>query len=193
MNTDYCIAFIQRSIICISILLSNKKGLSQKIFKAILTSGSISFVPISLVVFSWPERWTDWPCLVRWQWWRSQFVFILERHCLSVCLWLKSWSSVSSSRYTKATRWLGDAKQYQPKLAKNYTRFIIYRIGQKQVNSKPMSWVFWNIYDNLLSWCLSLMWLGTAAYQLGNTSSRTITEVKQRWAWLVLGWETVQV
>ena len=35
--------------------------------------------------------------------------------------------------------------------------------------------------------------LGAAAYQLGNTSSRTITEVKQRWARLVLGWETVQV
>ena len=34
---------------------------------------------------------------------------------------------------------------------------------------------------------------GAAAYQLGNTSSRTITEVKQRWAWLVLGWTTVQV
>ena len=32
---------------------------------------------------------------------------------------------------------------------------------------------------------------GTAAYQLGNTSSRTITEVKQCWARLVLGWETV--
>ena len=32
-----------------------------------------------------------------------------------------------------------------------------------------------------------------AAYQLGNTSSRTITEVKQRWARLVLGRETVQV
>ena len=32
---------------------------------------------------------------------------------------------------------------------------------------------------------------GAAAYQLGNTSSRTITEVKQRWARLVLGWETV--
>ena len=28
-----------------------------------------------------------------------------------------------------------------------------------------------------------------AAYQLGNTSSRTITEVKQPWAWLVLGWD----
>ena len=38
-------------------------------------------------------------------------------------------------------------------------------------------------------------WLGkgAAAYQLGNTSSRTITEVKQRWAQLVLGWDTVQV
>ena len=35
--------------------------------------------------------------------------------------------------------------------------------------------------------------LGAAAYQLGNTSSRTITEVKQRWARLVLGWETVQL
>ena len=34
---------------------------------------------------------------------------------------------------------------------------------------------------------------GAAAYQLGNTSSRTITEVKQRWARLVLGWDTVQV
>ena len=34
---------------------------------------------------------------------------------------------------------------------------------------------------------------GAAAYQLGNISSRTITEVKQRWARLVLGWETVQV
>ena len=34
---------------------------------------------------------------------------------------------------------------------------------------------------------------GAAAYQLGNTSSRTITEVKQRCAWLVLGWVTVQV
>ena len=32
---------------------------------------------------------------------------------------------------------------------------------------------------------------GAAAYQLGNTSSRTITEVKQRWAQLVLGWVTV--
>ena len=35
--------------------------------------------------------------------------------------------------------------------------------------------------------------LGAAAYQLGNTSSCTITEVKQRWARLVLGWVTVQV
>ena len=35
--------------------------------------------------------------------------------------------------------------------------------------------------------------LGAATYQLGNTSSRTITEVKQRWARLVLGWLTVQV
>ena len=35
---------------------------------------------------------------------------------------------------------------------------------------------------------------GAAAYQLGNTCSRTITEVKQRWARLLLGWETpVQV
>ena len=35
---------------------------------------------------------------------------------------------------------------------------------------------------------------GTAAYQFGNASSRTITEVKQRWPWLVLAWETpVQV
>ena len=32
-----------------------------------------------------------------------------------------------------------------------------------------------------------------AAYQLGNTSSRTITEVKLCWAWLVLGWATAQV
>ena len=32
------------------------------------------------------------------------------------------------------------------------------------------------------------MWLGAAAYQLGNTSSHTSTEVKQRWAWLVLWW-----
>ena len=35
--------------------------------------------------------------------------------------------------------------------------------------------------------------MGAAANQLGNTSSHTITEVKQRWARLVLGWETVQV
>ena len=34
--------------------------------------------------------------------------------------------------------------------------------------------------------------MGAAAYQLRNTSSRTITEVKQRCAQLVLGWETVQ-
>ena len=34
---------------------------------------------------------------------------------------------------------------------------------------------------------------GAAAYQLGNISSRTITEVKQRWARLALGWDTVQV
>ena len=34
---------------------------------------------------------------------------------------------------------------------------------------------------------------GAAACHLRNTSSCTITEVKQRWAWLVLGWETVQV
>ena len=38
----------------------------------------------------------------------------------------------------------------------------------------------------------SILW-GAAAYQLGNTSSRKITEVKQRWARLVLGWATVQV
>ena len=31
---------------------------------------------------------------------------------------------------------------------------------------------------------------GVLAYQLGNTHSRTITEVKQRLAWLVFGWET---
>ena len=35
--------------------------------------------------------------------------------------------------------------------------------------------------------------LGAVAYQLGNTSSCTVTEVKRHWAWLVLGWETVQV
>ena len=27
-------------------------------------------------------------------------------------------------------------------------------------------------------------------YHVENTSSRLITEVKQHWAWLVLGWET---
>ena len=35
--------------------------------------------------------------------------------------------------------------------------------------------------------------MGPKTYQLENTSSHTITEVKQSWAWLVLGWETVQV
>ena len=35
--------------------------------------------------------------------------------------------------------------------------------------------------------------IGAAAYQLGKTSSRTITDVKQCWAWLVLGWENVQI
>ena len=35
--------------------------------------------------------------------------------------------------------------------------------------------------------------LGAAAYQLGNTSSCTITEVKQCWTLLVLGWKTVQM
>ena len=34
---------------------------------------------------------------------------------------------------------------------------------------------------------------GATTYQLGNTSSRTITEVKQHWTRLVLEWETVQV
>ena len=34
---------------------------------------------------------------------------------------------------------------------------------------------------------------GAAAYKLGNTSSRTTTEVKQCCIQLVLGWETVQV
>ena len=38
-----------------------------------------------------------------------------------------------------------------------------------------------------------LLLLGAATDQLGNTSSRMITEVKQHWARLVLGWETVQV
>ena len=33
--------------------------------------------------------------------------------------------------------------------------------------------------------------LGAAAYQPGNTSSRTITEVKQCWVRLALGWETL--
>ena len=41
--------------------------------------------------------------------------------------------------------------------------------------------------------CLNNSLCGAAAYQLGNTSSRTIIEVKQRRARLVLGWETVQV
>ena len=36
------------------------------------------------------------------------------------------------------------------------------------------------------------IWFGAAAYQLGNTSSRTITEVKQRSARFALGWEPVQ-
>ena len=43
-----------------------------------------------------------------------------------------------------------------------------------------------------LSW-INVYFSGAAAYQFGNTSSRTITEVKQRWARLVLGWATVQV
>ena len=34
---------------------------------------------------------------------------------------------------------------------------------------------------------LSIRHLGAADYQLGNTSSPTMTEVKQRGAWLVLG------
>ena len=34
---------------------------------------------------------------------------------------------------------------------------------------------------------------GAVAYQLGNASSRTITEVKQRRARFVLEWATVQV
>ena len=40
-------------------------------------------------------------------------------------------------------------------------------------------------------WHITRSELGAAAYQLGNTSSRTITEVKQCWARLVLGWATV--
>ena len=45
---------------------------------------------------------------------------------------------------------------------------------------------------------VKIVWLkdgpeGADAYQLGNISSRTITEVKQRQARLVLGWEAVQV
>ena len=32
----------------------------------------------------------------------------------------------------------------------------------------------------------------TAAYQLGISDYRTITEIRQRWVLLVLGWETVQ-
>ena len=32
---------------------------------------------------------------------------------------------------------------------------------------------------------------GAAAYQLGNTSSPMITEIKQHLAWLILGYETV--
>ena len=40
---------------------------------------------------------------------------------------------------------------------------------------------------------ITQIWVGAAAYQLGNTSSRKITEVKHSWARLVLGWDTVQV
>ena len=40
---------------------------------------------------------------------------------------------------------------------------------------------------------LKSLLVGAAAYQLGNTSSCTIPEVKQRGARLVLGWKTVQV
>ena len=36
-------------------------------------------------------------------------------------------------------------------------------------------------------WFIKGSFKGAAAYQLGNTSSRMITEVKQCWAWLVLG------
>ena len=50
-----------------------------------------------------------------------------------------------------------------------------------------VAWIQWS-YEN---WYFQIE--GVAAYQLGNTSSRMITEVKQRWARLVLGWETVQV
>ena len=34
--------------------------------------------------------------------------------------------------------------------------------------------------------------IGVDAYQLGNASFGTISEVKQHCAWLVLGWEAVQ-
>ena len=34
---------------------------------------------------------------------------------------------------------------------------------------------------------------GAVVYQLGNTSSRTITGVKRRWAQLILKWENVQI
>ena len=34
------------------------------------------------------------------------------------------------------------------------------------------------------------MLVGLTAYQLGNTNSHTITEIKQNWAWLVLEQET---
>ena len=53
-------------------------------------------------------------------------------------------------------------------------------------------WVFNKLAMLFLS-AHQMWYMGAAAYQLENTSPRTITEVKQRWARLVLGWETVQV
>ena len=50
-----------------------------------------------------------------------------------------------------------------------------------------------NVADLEFVLFVKLKLLGAAAYQLGNTSSRMITEVNQCYARLVLGWDTVHV
>ena len=62
-----------------------------------------------------------------------------------------------------------------------------------QVLSKlNVAWLQWS-YENWYFQVDKPLRPSSGFYQLGNTSSHTITEVKQRWACLVLAWETVQV
>ena len=107
------------------------------------------------------------------------------------------WTKLINSFAFHTTNWIKDAKDVG-KYGIKYTFLksdwsVQFFLTPQRCFQIDRLLFFWGIPTNLKT-ALQCTEKCPSSYQLGNTSSPTITKVKQRWARLVLGWKTpVQV